>query len=360
MTVPGTSSGLAAARLTSNARGGALACVDVEGDIDWALERLGVRGVGVGGVKLRRVPIEDGSGGRVMDDALVGRWTAQHATVMLHGGRAVIDGFLHACRTAGITSAQAESPFDSATYVEAADAIEQRMLAALSTAKSPAAVDLLLDQPRRWRAMSAARAAELLNARAGQGERGLALRRLIDPALVVAVGPPNIGKSSLLNALAGRSVAVVADQAGTTRDHVGTLIDLAGVVVRWVDTPGLAHGNAQSSKLEAQGKEEGAENRLIQEEAQRLAREVAAQADVLVVCVDQGGAGTSIDPPATRGVVVKVGLRADLASGSATTAAVAAAVSVRKGTGLERVVEVVREAVVPRRFTEDGEPWAFW
>ncbi len=51
--------------------------------------------------------------------------------------------------------------------------------------------------------------------------RDRVLRRLIDPPLVVAIGPPNIGKSSLLNALAGRSVALVADEAGTTRDHVG-------------------------------------------------------------------------------------------------------------------------------------------
>jgi hypothetical protein len=35
-------------------------------------------------------------------------------------------------------------------------------------------------------------------------------------------------------------------------------------------------------------------------------------------------------------------------------------VSVRGGSGLERLVELVREAVVPQRWLEDGEPWAFW
>ncbi len=56
---------------------------------------------------------------------------------------------------------------------------------------------------------------------------------------VAIVGPPNAGKSSLLNALARREAAIVSDIPGTTRDAIEVALDLAGVPVRLVDTAGL-------------------------------------------------------------------------------------------------------------------------
>ncbi|MBX3579288.1 MAG: tRNA uridine-5-carboxymethylaminomethyl(34) synthesis GTPase MnmE [Rhizobiaceae bacterium] len=56
---------------------------------------------------------------------------------------------------------------------------------------------------------------------------------------VVIVGPPNAGKSSLLNALARREVAIVTAEPGTTRDLVEVSLDLAGIKVILTDTAGL-------------------------------------------------------------------------------------------------------------------------
>lgn len=59
---------------------------------------------------------------------------------------------------------------------------------------------------------------------------------------VVIVGPPNAGKSSLLNALARREVAIVTPEAGTTRDLIDVSLDLAGIKVVLTDTAGLRDG----------------------------------------------------------------------------------------------------------------------
>ena len=58
-------------------------------------------------------------------------------------------------------------------------------------------------------------------------------------ALVVLAGPPNAGKSSLLNALLDENRAIVSDVPGTTRDSIEAWIDLDGWPIRLVDTAGL-------------------------------------------------------------------------------------------------------------------------
>ena len=67
---------------------------------------------------------------------------------------------------------------------------------------------------------------------------------------VAVVGPPNAGKSSLVNALVGRDVAIVAETAGTTRDVIEVRLDLGGYVVILADTAGL---RAAAEAVEAEG-----------------------------------------------------------------------------------------------------------
>ena len=73
---------------------------------------------------------------------------------------------------------------------------------------------------------------------------------LRDGLRVVIAGPPNAGKSSLMNALARRDVAIVSEEAGTTRDIIEVHLDLGGVPVMLIDTAGLREA---AGAIEAEG-----------------------------------------------------------------------------------------------------------
>ena len=74
--------------------------------------------------------------------------------------------------------------------------------------------------------------------------------RLRDGFRVVIAGPPNAGKSSLLNALAKRDVAIVSEEAGTTRDVIEVHLDLGGLPVIVTDTAGIREAEGA---IEAEG-----------------------------------------------------------------------------------------------------------
>lgn len=89
-----------------------------------------------------------------------------------------------------------------------------------------------------------------IEARIGEGVAALAedvaqvlaapsAERLRDGVRVVLAGPPNAGKSTMLNALVGRDAAIVSDMAGTTRDRIEVPASLGGVAFLFTDTAGL-------------------------------------------------------------------------------------------------------------------------
>jgi tRNA modification GTPase len=94
-------------------------------------------------------------------------------------------------------------------------------------------IDFLKHDDAHGRLASVTQALEVVLARSTQGSL------LREGLTVVLAGRPNVGKSSLLNALAERDVAIVTPIAGTTRDKVTSTIQIEGIALHIVDTAGL-------------------------------------------------------------------------------------------------------------------------
>ncbi|HPW32397.1 MAG TPA: tRNA uridine-5-carboxymethylaminomethyl(34) synthesis GTPase MnmE, partial [Arenimonas sp.] len=107
-----------------------------------------------------------------------------------------------------------------------------------------------------------------------EAERG---KRLLDGVHVVIAGAPNVGKSSLLNRLAGEERAIVTDIAGTTRDVLRESITLDGVVITLVDTAGLRETDD-----------------VVEREGIKRAHRELAEADLALAVIDDRSADESI------------------------------------------------------------------
>lgn len=251
------------------------------------------------------------AGGALLDDALALWFPAPKsftgedvAELHIHGGRAVTDAVLAALgRIDGLRQAdpgeftrraflngkldltQVEGLADlvaaetSAQHRQALRQFEgelgslyegwrQRLLAAMALLE--AAIDFTdQDLPdgleERCRAEARALRADMARhlALGGRGER------IREGFSVVLIGPPNAGKSSLLNRLAGREAAIVDAVPGTTRDVVEVALDIGGLPVVVADTAGLRSGR----------------NR-VEQEGVRRARQRAERADLRIAVFD--------------------------------------------------------------------------
>lgn len=157
--------------------------------------------------------------------------------------------------------------------------------------------------------------------------------RLRDGLSIAIIGPPNAGKSSLLNLLARREAAIVSETAGTTRDVIEVHLDLGGWPVVLADTAGLREtGDA------------------IEQEGVRRARSRADEADLRILVLDasdpdRSGTMQALTASGTRWVAacdIVVVNKIDIAPAEATGAV---ALSARSGAGLpELLARIERSA----------------
>jgi hypothetical protein len=260
-----------------------------------------------------------------VDDVLLARRSDNDLLLMPHGGEAIVQALVQRLVDAGVHEVDEPKP------LRATDDAETDMLGMLPLARTRLALDLVLDQPRRWRTFTDA----WTNEDAARSKR---LMRLLHPPLVAIAGPVNIGKSTLLNTLAGERAAVVADAPGTTRDHVGVLLDLGGLIVEWVDTPGFRDTDDP-----------------VEAAAIALAKKRVGQADLLIGATDASHDWLDLKTVVGRHADVTLALRSDL--GTRDDAHLQC--SSLKDTRLDTLVSAVRDALVWPSDLSSPRPWQF-
>ena len=156
-----------------------------------------------------------------------------------------------------------------------------------------------------------------------------AAERLREGFTVVIAGPPNVGKSTLMNALAGRDVAITSPVAGTTRDLIEVFLDLRGYPVTLVDTAGIRDSADP-----------------IEQEGVARARRRAEGAD-LTLWLDDGAGGQT---PGVGSPVLSVRTKIDLEIESAAGAKSPSEfrISAKTGAGVDRLLDALADLAEER------------
>jgi tRNA modification GTPase len=162
-------------------------------------------------------------------------------------------------------------------------------------------------------------------------------RRIRDGLRVVILGPPNSGKSTLFNVLAGYERAIVSPHPGTTRDVVEIELEVSGVRVVLQDTAGL-----------------GATDDPVEREGIRRTKGVAADADAVLVLWPADGSEDAVPAVEDDRPAIRIRSKWDLAGGGKAPAPWLA-VSCRVGDGVEELRRALAELVTAEIVDLGGE-----
>ena len=310
-----------------------------------------------------------------LDEALVLRATHDTIIVTPHGGPRLRQRLVRAISEAGISFVSPNELSPADIFVESTSDIQARMLYTLARAASVDAIALLLAQPARWEKHGAPTTAD--------APRSNRLRHLIDPPTVVIAGAPNAGKSTLLNALLGRTAAVTSPIAGTTRDFVSANIVLAGLACRVVDAPGFIENNVSKNNLsEMSVLEKSSLNtdmnhmnsnpsamqsanqapsslqaqRAIDQAAIARALQEIHGADLVIALTAPDQAWPNIE----HSNILRVRSMSDIAPPHTPRGADSLQLSALTGDGLIEFAQLVREKLVPAAEIASDRPWQFW
>jgi tRNA modification GTPase len=258
-------------------------------------------------------------------------WVEVHC----HGGTETVRCLLeilekHGCRVCAwseLEQATTADPWKTAAILELVQASTIRTAAVLLDQYHGAFARVLAEIQVTLAKDDLSETARLLESLVQYAKAG---RHLTTPWKVAVIGPPNVGKSSLVNALAGFQRSVVAPTAGTTRDLVTTLIAADGWPVELIDTAGLREGES----LEGQGI--------------RLAKDAAASADLCLWILDASAPPTwPEDDLREHGKIKFVANKTDLPLVWKIDESPALPVSALTGTGLANLLEAIARWLVP-------------
>ena len=182
--------------------------------------------------------------------------------------------------------------------------------------------------------------------------------RLINSGISVAlIGKPNVGKSSLLNALAGEEAAIVTNVPGTTRDLLKVDLVIGGLPIRLVDTAGLRESEDEVEKIgiaRAKAQAEQADLTLYVAAADEITTEVNASDLVKNIALLYGSSDSELDM-ATKNILLVVN-KSDLSTAENVPEDVSSVrVSAKTGAGLDLLKKAIQESV---GFGQENVPFA--
>lgn len=296
----------------------------------------------MGRVLLGRL-VEDGT---VLDEVTLGCEGPDLFALHCHGNPLLVQRILGLLRQQGVQVVPPEELL-TRTWLSrpADDAICLEAKLALTTVKTVEGATLLAHQVnaglsqkiRQWQAQLDSTPLERISTEAEAIlKRSEPARLIVSGCTIALAGLPNTGKSTLLNALAGREKAIVSDLRGTTRDWVSAEIHIPPLHATIIDTAGLDCTSHPSDGIE--------------HAAQQESRAILARADVILLVVDASQPAAPLPEavlPALQGrrvllVLNKVDLPARLDPGSLPGhLGPALPVSARQGSGLSDLIEAV-------------------
>lgn len=182
----------------------------------------------------------------LIDDVVVGCEGQHQFVIHCHGNPILLEKIVRLCLACGAEQGQLETVLDNtlpaATPIEKEASIEQLGAVTIDGVKIiQSQVDAGLSATiRDWLAEDNTTSVDSIRQQCRHIlDRSVIAGRIIHDVRIVLAGPPNSGKSALLNALAGSEKAIVSDTAGTTRDWVSATIKIGPFRAEIVDTAGL-------------------------------------------------------------------------------------------------------------------------
>jgi tRNA modification GTPase len=250
--------------------------------------------------------------GEIIDEVTIGGEGPCTVAIHCHGNPLIVQRIMELLQHHGVQSVPAEQLLARIfASREPCDSIAIEAKLALTTVKTTEGAAIISNQVkaglsariRHWRDHLDSMPLEEIATEAGVILKHSEPARLIISGCTIALaGPPNTGKSTLLNTLAGREKAIVSDIRGTTRDWVSAEIHIPPLAATIIDTAGLDPAIAASAGVD--------------QAAQQKSVEIVSRADIVLLILDLSQPASQlaeglIDELANRQVIVVLN-KADL------------------------------------------------
>lgn len=221
-------------------------------------------------------------GAETIDQVTIGCEAPRQFAIHCHGNPMIVQAIMGLLRDQDVqllTADQLRTRILSAEHPQSPIAVEAKL--ALATVKTLEGAKIITSQldaglsrlATQWQQQIESMSLADLAVQARQVlEDSRAARLIVSGCCLVLIGPPNTGKSTLLNALAGREKAIVTDIKGTTRDWVSAEIHIPPLAATVIDTAGLGLEAATDSEID--------------EAAQAASLDMLHRADLVLLVLD--------------------------------------------------------------------------